>query len=288
MNPLEHLIQRNDERRRKQSQRFYRFRLRTLVLTVGLYCAFCAATYYLGADLLNPTNRQANLTIRPIPSTPVSIVLPPICALVALTLGVVTAWGIFRLGPRYGFVGLCIVLCLSLIALVLATSLHTAPFEETEAPRGSNDTDSCGGVAKLCFHHASLCVLWLVCINRLWRIPICERGRHAGFPQATPSLADQRQPEWPSSKAGQTPNQLHDVFRKPAGTKLPGIHINPTRERGKPHFPRSRVLKLRYARFPGKNSGLVYSGTSLREVNSRRGASCRLYGRKFKTSRVGC
>ncbi len=132
MNPLEHLIQRNDERRRKQSQRFYRFRLRTLVLAVGLYCAFCAATYYLGTDLLNQINRQANLTVNPIPSTPVSEVLPPICALVALMLGVVTAWGIFRLGPRYGFVGLCIALCLSLIALVLATSLHTAPFEETE------------------------------------------------------------------------------------------------------------------------------------------------------------
>ncbi len=34
------------------------------------------------------------------------------------------------------------------------------------------------------------------------------------------------------------------------------------------------VFSIALARFPGKNSGLVYCGTSLREVNSRRGASC--------------
>lgn len=102
------------------------------MLVIAVAAAAGAVGGYWGRSLVGHLAARLEFTSTQLPAAPASKTLPVVAVPAGLLLSIATAYAIYRLGSRRGFVGLSCALAISFLALLLAVCMNVAPLSETE------------------------------------------------------------------------------------------------------------------------------------------------------------
>jgi len=125
------ILEREESIRRSKRRSMRRFSLSSLLIAVTVGGVLLACLRLWGGDFWLRLERRANQTIETFPDARVSELLPPLCVMFGVLVGVAFCYVIYHSNVRRSFVFVSIILFASICLAIWAMSLDFPPYSQT-------------------------------------------------------------------------------------------------------------------------------------------------------------